>query len=401
MKEFVISKLSELDVRCYRNLNKYVDFCLSNNMSNTEGLTYDRHHILPRATFKQFENLTNNPWNVSNLTPENHYIAHALLHLAIKNYSFASAWYAMNNKNRRLYDGESLLGPELYGSLIRKRNKQCSEAAKRLVIAKNLTTGEISKIPREEFLLDENLAGHTIGTGGEHLRGTITAVIDGVARRIPKEDFNTDIHHGINIGKTNFRDSDGAVYMIESSDPRVLSGELKHVSTDLAVYYDSSGKRVTTFNYDPRVLSGELTHIHKGRTLYRHKDSGEIKSLFYDDPRVLSSEYVGINKGIVKCQDSEGNIFRVHKEDPRVVSGELIRLTKDVEKSVSRNRTLIYNNQDELMFDCRNNFGKICKENNLPIALLRETAKNNTKIISANTGNSKYDGWYARKGLFE
>lgn len=40
---------------------------------------YERHHILPKSIFPEFENLKNFPWNGVLLTPREHFICHLLL----------------------------------------------------------------------------------------------------------------------------------------------------------------------------------------------------------------------------------------------------------------------------------------------------------------------------------
>lgn len=220
----LLNKLLTLDVKCKHKLKEYVKFCLDNDSTETK---VDRHHILPRAVFEEYSNFTNNPWNMTRLSYKNHYIAHSLLHEAVNHYSIASAWYAMNNKNYKKYNGETLLGAELYSKLITKRNKQASEFNKDKVMAKCLTTGVIVRVPRDEFLLDDNLVGHTKGFGGEHLRGTMAVLGEnGQTIKIPVEDYDPNIHIGHTKGFTTFKNNQGEIIHAAIDDPRVLSGEL-------------------------------------------------------------------------------------------------------------------------------------------------------------------------------
>lgn len=65
----------------------------------------------------------------------------------------------------------------------------------------------------------------------------------------------------------------------------------------------------------------------------------------------------------------------------------------------------IYNNKNELMFECHGNFDKLCIENNLPNSPLKYSYKNGglpiyiTKGKSTNriVGWESYIGWYAKK----
>lgn len=162
MKNFLISKLSSLNVLSEAKLADYVDFCLK---ESTDYVKYEtaKHHILPRAVFPEFEDLFLNPWNCAQLSNHNHYIAHAKLHDAIDNYSFAAAWYAMHNKNFTKDERKSVINPEFFSFLISKRNIQCSENNKNHVIAKNLKTNLICRVTKDDFLSNPDLVGATYG----------------------------------------------------------------------------------------------------------------------------------------------------------------------------------------------------------------------------------------------
>lgn len=224
MRQFIIDQLMTLDVIDESKVIEYVDFCLKciPKTSSTQN-----HHILPVAVFSQFESFAKNNWNCAVLDNDDHYIAHALLHEAINNYSFASAWYGMNNKN--YFNGEPLkiLGAEKYNELIIKRNKQCSERQNGIVMAKTIDTGEIIRVTKEEFNSNDNLVGATIGKSVEHLKGTVSVFgEDGKPKRIKSEDFDPLIHTGITKGKTMYKDKDGNRFQTNKDDPRVISGEL-------------------------------------------------------------------------------------------------------------------------------------------------------------------------------
>lgn len=66
----------------------------------------------------------------------------------------------------------------------------------------------------------------------------------------------------------------------------------------------------------------------------------------------------------------------------------------------------IYNDDDELMFECNGNFQKVCEENNLPSMALIRSYRNNGKRLyqtdaaktkAKNNGNEKFINWYSIK----
>lgn len=64
-------------------LKRYIGFIESCQTTDNgvDGYT-ERHHICPKSLFPDYENLTNHHWNMSILTPRQHFIAHWILSLA-------------------------------------------------------------------------------------------------------------------------------------------------------------------------------------------------------------------------------------------------------------------------------------------------------------------------------
>lgn len=69
----------------------------------------------------------------------------------------------------------------------------------------------------------------------------------------------------------------------------------------------------------------------------------------------------------------------------------------------------IYDDKDELRFECFGNFGQVCKENNLPLLELQKSFRTNTKVLEnyaslrkcsqtmhKNNGNLQFKDWYAK-----
>jgi hypothetical protein len=213
------------DIKSEERLIKYIDFCLKNHDDAIHGAN---HHILPSALFKQYSDLKNNKWNCARLSYYNHYIAHFLLYKAVNHPAVDAAIYGMHNKdykNGRLTK-DQLISEHEYTIIHNKVMNKISSLNKRKVISKDLRTGKNVKVSCEEFNRCDHLVGATIGKGGEHLRGQVSILIDGIAVRINKEEFDPNIHIGITKGKTMYKDKDCNTFQTTKDDPRVISGEL-------------------------------------------------------------------------------------------------------------------------------------------------------------------------------
>jgi len=84
---------------------------------------------------------------------------------------------------------------------------------------------------------------------------------------------------------------------------------------------------------------------------------------------------------------------------------EKFSLAKKGSKSPTALKINIFNNNNELMFECNGNFNKVCKENNLPFSALRTSYRTNIKIFFTNKAEKEaitrneihFKGWYAIK----
>lgn len=213
----------------FGNPEEYIRFCLDKKTIPKKGLT-QRHHILPKSLFPEYESFKNS-WNIVNLTNEDHYIAHFILAEFSRHPSMISAWYAMNNKN--FLDTSKpieLIGPENFSKMVKIRDKMSSERNSGKVIAKDLETGEILRVTKEEFDSNANLVGVTKGKGGERLKGahltTMKNKETGQFEQVDARSVNRDLYEGITKGFCVFKDSQGNKVYTRTDDPRVLSGEL-------------------------------------------------------------------------------------------------------------------------------------------------------------------------------
>ena len=119
MKDFIIEKLNTLKVKNNDKLIEYVDFCCNNNIGKHHKNVTEKHHILPKSLFKEFEDLSIHKWNATFITYENHYIAHSLLFEAFYDDELIFAWWNMNsqNINKLTKTPEDIIGPERYKEL--------------------------------------------------------------------------------------------------------------------------------------------------------------------------------------------------------------------------------------------------------------------------------------------
>lgn len=96
IKDLVIKKYPNVDIS---GLDEYIQFIESRNIPNIEEYG-ENHHILPVCLFKEYKSKKNFPWNIKRLKPEDHFIAHYLLHRLLPG-KLSHAWTAMwINENR-------------------------------------------------------------------------------------------------------------------------------------------------------------------------------------------------------------------------------------------------------------------------------------------------------------
>jgi len=95
-----IFKEESLNIIDEVKLIEYIDFCNKHDKKKHTKFETELHHILPKSIFKDYTNLSKNTWNGSYLTYQDHYNAHELLCLAIKDYRIFKSLEATRNKNR-------------------------------------------------------------------------------------------------------------------------------------------------------------------------------------------------------------------------------------------------------------------------------------------------------------
>jgi hypothetical protein len=210
-------------------------------------------------------------------------------------------------------------------------------------------------------------------------------------------------------GKITVVDENGNYQWVDTDDERYKSGEFKNITKgkmpvyisgvwkniDVGEYYknknkyiasntskvpveDSNGRKFLVNKDDDRYISGELKSVHKGKVLSKDKDG---KTFYVSRENFLNSNLFGINKGLI-CGENNPN-------------------SKNIK---------IYNSENELIFDCKGNFKKICKENKLPfISLYRSYRNGGERIYSTERGRkealrrdmNQFIGWYAIEVPFD
>lgn len=110
-----------------------------------------------------------------------------------------------------------------------------------------------------------------------------------------------------------------------------------------------------------------------------------------------------MKSGLTRAQETGKKVSKTRKK--RFESGELIKLTGADNPSASIIN--IYNENNELMFECNGNFKKVCEQNNLPLSTLKKSYRNNGHKILENRPRgmsllywNKYkhfSGWCATK----
>ena len=135
---------------------------------------------------------------------------------------------------------------------------------------------------------------------------------------------------------------------------------------------DSEGNRFLAELSDERYISGELTSVHKNKVICKDANNN---TFYIDKEEFKQREYVGINK------------WNINKE-----------------KNPNAKTINIFNNNNEIEFNCNGDFKEICKKNNLPfISLARSYRNGGNKIYhtkrgyneALKKGNEKFIGWYA------
>ncbi len=204
-------------------------------------------------------------------------------------------------------------------------------------------------------------------------------------------------------GKITVKDIEGNYHWVDVNDERYKNGHFTNLTKgkmavlidggykniDVDEYYknkskyissnlgkvpvvDKNGNRFLVETIDPRYISGELNYINNGKILAKDNNG---KIFYVDKKEFIEMGLVGINKGSI-----------------------------DGEKNPNSKIIKIMNDKNELVFYCRGNFKKTCTENDLPfISLCRSYRNNGKRIYNTKRGKvealkkkkERFIGWYA------
>ena len=234
----IVTKLKSISVNEHW-MNRYINFCVTChtiNANNADNENLVRHHILSRHMFPQYENFTNNSWNMALLTHRQHLLAHYMLYKCTNNYKDALA--VMWSRTLKTTDDISVLS--LHTKLYESTMESIISKKRHLVVVKDNNGNTFSTDINDPRYISGELVGATKGKGV--YISTIT---------------NESI-------------------MLDVNDPRVLSGEFVGYTKNMTIYkHNLTGDTLHLDTNDPRVLSGEYVGINVGL-----KFSDERKELY-------------------------------------------------------------------------------------------------------------------------
>jgi len=138
--DFIIEKLVEKhSIDNYEFLNKYVSFLINYKLSNSS--YSEKHHILPRSTFPEFENEL---WNIIELDYHDHRLVHLWIYKAvnIRSYQRPLNWMISDYKNSEEMSNASKKG---WIKLKNDEAKYREFCTKRSIHMKKLSSDEQSR----------------------------------------------------------------------------------------------------------------------------------------------------------------------------------------------------------------------------------------------------------------
>jgi hypothetical protein len=229
--------------------------------------------------------------------------------------------------------------------------------------------------------------------------------IDGKSIKI--EDYRKSHLKYHSTGKISVKDNDGLFYQVDVNDKRYLDGELINITKDLVpVYIDGKSKLVSKNEYYDN--KDKYVTSNKNKIVVVDKNGNKFLLDKLDEERYnlyLSGELKSVHKGKILAKDKNANVSYVTISEFKKLN--LVGINKgNVSGGNNPNakKINIYNEIDELVFECVGNFKKVCIDNKLPfISLCRSYRSGGVKIFNTKRGindafkkgNDRFINWYA------
>ena len=354
--EEVITKY-ETYVTSIPSLEKYIDFCIENNLPKSTDVVIENHHILPKKLFPEFADFKKHPWNRARLSLKNHFISHCLCADAIAHSSTILAIRLMS----RAFKGLSHYDKE-----------ECA-------------------LLYEKYRIDVNRCISNTNTG----------------RKMSDENraYKSEMFKDTAVYKR--ADGTGENLRLNTFDPRVLSGE--YISYRIGYIHADSTKEKMSM-----ARTGRLAYTNGITTIYIHKNDNipegfypgfsptickklsetfTNSSICYNESgeqiRVLSGNPVpeGFKIGRVNF-GKDGNPFAGVKISYNHLTGESTRILQN--EMYPRYCT---NPQAKFLFVYDGHIGAIgaiSEKFNFPVGFIHECIKHPTKTVSSKSKTLKH-----------
>lgn len=251
-------------------LDKYIEFCITNDVGDKINGETTSHHILPMAKtlpFAEFSNLKVYTWNKAELYYADHYYAHYLLYMAINHFSTIFAFTSMHNKDFKLgrITENDLISKDEFTIIWKERNKKISENNLELVSYNTELITKASYIMKNRILSEE-----TISKLSDRMTGDNNIVhMDGVVDKI--------------------RDTKSST-IIDGKNLDTISAE-RAAETMKKEFINEKGETTTQYKENGKKLSAHLLQIEEnGKTKAYNKNK-----LFHEKLRQKGKWYKVLN----------------------------------------------------------------------------------------------------------
>lgn len=181
---------------------------------------YEKHHILPKCIFKEYEH---SKWNIAKIPPRVHYIAHFLLYKADIDSKLTFA-FNMMNLYREYQNGRSL-------SKLLNNSKIYENFKKDMIIAIKLTnTNQLTVIDKLTNLPVRISSDEYANNKSNYIHPNAGNVLiineDGNKIKMTSKEYNESDYEFHTTNKVVVKDTDRNILSVDITDERYLSGEL-------------------------------------------------------------------------------------------------------------------------------------------------------------------------------